>query len=68
MAGKLFYRERRKVEDGAKQPRFRIVAVADVDLKIYADHLRMSEMEHIAEEMNAELVELRRGAKHLAEV
>jgi len=68
MAGKIFYRERRKVEDGAKQPRFRIVAVADADLKVYADHLRMSELEHIAETIGAELIHLRGGSKHLAEV
>ena len=68
MAGKIFYRERRRVEDGAKQPRFRIVAVAEANLKIYTDHLRMSELEHIAESLDAELIHLRRGSKHLAEV
>lgn len=68
MAGKIFYRERRRVEDGAKQPRFRVVAVAGADLKVYTDHLRMSELEHISESIDAELVHLRRGSKHLAEV
>ena len=68
MAGKIFYRGRRRVEDGAKQPRFRIVAVAEIDLKIYTDHLRMSELEHIAESLDAELIHLKRGSKHLTEV
>ncbi len=64
MAGKIFYRERRKVEDGEKKPRYRIVAVADLDLKVYADHLRMSEMTHIASVLQADLIELNRGPKH----
>ena len=32
MAGKIFYRERRKVGKEEKKPRFKMVAVADVDL------------------------------------
>lgn len=63
MPGKIFYRERRKVKDGEKKPRFRIVAVAECDLKIFADHLRFSELEHIAEETSATLIALRRGIK-----
>ena len=63
MSGKIFYRERRKVEDGEKKPRFRIVAVSDCNLKVYSDHLRLSELEHIAEETKAELVSLRKGTK-----
>jgi len=66
MAGKIFYRERRKVEDGEKKPRYKVVAVADIQLKIYAEHLRKSELEHIAQELGADLVELRRGPKHQA--
>lgn len=61
MAGKIFYRERRKVKDGEKKPRFRVVGVYDCNLKVYADHLRLSELEHIAEASQAELVLLRRG-------
>jgi hypothetical protein len=49
MAGKIFYRERRKVKDGEKKPRFRMVGVFDCNLKIYAKHLRLSELEHLAE-------------------
>lgn len=63
MAGKIFYRERRKIVDGEKKPRFRVVAVSGVDLKIYAEHLRLSELKHIAEALEAELVLLRVGEK-----
>ena len=63
MSGTIFYRERRKVKDGEKKPRFRVVAVAGGNLKIYSDHFRMSELEHIAEVSNADLVLLRRGKK-----
>lgn len=63
MAGKIFYRERRKVADGEKKSRFRIVAVADADIKVFTDHLRLSELEHIAEETDTELILLRKGGK-----
>lgn len=63
MSGTIFYRERRKVKDGEKKPRFRVVAVAGGGLKIYSDHLRMSELEHIAEVTGTALVLLRRGKK-----
>jgi len=56
MAGKIFYRERRKVEEGEKKPRFNIVAVADANLKIHSKHLRKRELEQIAEGIGAELV------------
>ena len=58
MPGKIFYRERRKVDEGEKKPRFNIVAVADVNLKIHAKHLRKSELEEIAQAIGAELVQL----------
>ena len=64
MPGKIFYRTRRKAHDGEKKPRYRITAVADVNLKVYADHLRKCELEHIAQDLGADLVELRRGPKH----
>jgi hypothetical protein len=63
MAGKIFYRERRKVKDGEKKPRYRAVAVSDCNLKIYSPHLRLSELQHIAKEVGAELVHLRKGTK-----
>jgi len=64
MAGKIFYRQRSKMVDGAKQPRYILVAVSGLDLKVYGQHLRMSEMKHIAEEVGAELIALKRGPKH----
>jgi hypothetical protein len=66
MAGKIFYKERRVVKDGDKKPRFRVVGVLDCNLKIYAEHLRLSELEHLAEAAQAELVFLRRGGREEA--
>jgi hypothetical protein len=63
MSGTIFYRERRKVKDGEKKPRFRVVAVTGGNIKIYSDHLRMSELEQIAEVTGSELMLLRRGKK-----
>ena len=61
MSGQIFYRERQKVKDGAKAPRFRVAAVAGMDLKVYADHLRRSELEQLAAAVGAQLVELKGG-------
>jgi len=61
MAGKIFYRERRKIGKEEKKPRFKIVAVAGVDLTIYAEHLRKQELEQIADSIGAELVLLKHG-------
>ena len=63
MSAKIFYRERRKVKDGEKKPRYRIAGAYDCNLKIYLDHFRMSELAHIAEETGAELICLRKGQK-----
>jgi hypothetical protein len=52
------------MKDGAHQPRYVLVAVADLNLKVYGQHLRMCELKHIAESLGAELVELPRGPKH----
>ncbi len=64
MAGKIFYRERKKFVDGSKHPRYIVGAVADVNLKVYSKHMRMSELKQVAEELGAELVHLKRGPKH----
>lgn len=61
MPGKIFYKEREKLDDGDKKPRFRAVAVSDCNLKVYSDHLRLSELEHIAREIGAELILLEKG-------
>jgi hypothetical protein len=58
MAGKIFYRERLNAEEGDKTPRFNVVAVADMNLKIHAKHLRKGELEQIAKATGAELIVL----------
>lgn len=63
MPGKIFYRERAKVKDGARSPRFRIIAVSDLNLKVYGSHMRLKELQHIATECEAKLVQLKRGNK-----
>jgi hypothetical protein len=61
MPGKIFYRERVKYADGAQTPRYRLVAVHDLELKVFAEHLRMAELKAIAAATGAELVALPRG-------
>ena len=64
MAGQIFYRERLKAKDGAKSPQYRIVAVSGVDMKVYGNHFRKTELEQIAQAVKADLVALHRGDKH----
>lgn len=61
MAGKIFYRERMKVKEGTKTPRFRVLAVSGTDLKIYGHHLRHKELKQIAKETGCELIALERN-------
>lgn len=61
MAGTIFYRERRKVGEQERQPRFRVVAAAEVDVHFSATHLRMQELEVIAQALGATLVPLPKG-------
>ncbi|HOP41524.1 MAG TPA: hypothetical protein PKZ42_06885 [Syntrophales bacterium] len=68
MAGKIFYRERQKINEGEKKPRFNLVAVAGLDMKIFVKHMRKSELEQIAREVGAELIELKRGEKQDEEI
>lgn len=63
MAGKIFYRERVKTKEGQRTPRFRVVAVSDANLKIYADHLRKKELEQLAKGAKCELIALKRDKK-----
>jgi hypothetical protein len=56
MSGKIFYRERRKIEDGDKHSRFAVVAVFDCDIQFTGQHFKMTELETIAKETNAQLV------------
>ncbi len=60
MAGKIFYRERSKSKAGQRSPRFRVVAVSDLDLKVYVDHFRKKELVQLAKASKAKLVALER--------
>lgn len=59
--GKIFVRERRRVTEGGKKPRFVVVGVAGTDLKIFAKHIRKMEIEQIAQLIGADLVILEAG-------
>jgi hypothetical protein len=61
MSGKLFYRERTRYIDGSQMPRYMLIASYNVDLRVYGQHLRMSELKALAEATGAELVPLPRG-------
>ena len=63
MPGKIFYRERGKVGEGEKKPRFKLVAVSGVAIDFYANHLRKKELEQIAKALGAKLVLMERGIK-----
>lgn len=56
MASKIFVRERRKVEEGEKKPRYRVLGVSGTDLKIYVEHIRKQELEQLAKSVGAEVV------------
>jgi len=56
MAAKIFVRERRKIEKGEKKPRFRVLGVSGVDLKIYVRHIRKKELDQLAKAVGAEIV------------
>ena len=61
--GRIFVRERGQVGEGAGRPRFAIVAVEGVDLRIYVPHIRKIELEKLAETVGAEVIYLPRGEK-----
>lgn len=68
---KIFYRDRTKIGEGKKAPRFKLVAVSGLDLKVYAKHVRKQELEQIAAITGADLVLLKvdkKGCKHDVEV
>jgi hypothetical protein len=59
---KIFVRNRRRVGKGAGLPRFAIVAVEGLDLKVYARHIRRKELETLAEAVGAEIIYLPGGS------
>jgi hypothetical protein len=58
---KIFVRERSRVGKGDGLPRFAIVGVEGSDLKFFQVHIRKSELDAIAQAINAEVVMLPRG-------
>jgi len=58
---KIYVRERMKIGEGVKEPRFRIMAVVSMGsdagktLKIEGTHFRKVELEKIAEDLGAEI-------------
>lgn len=57
----IFVRERRKIETGEKKPRYRVVAVHDINLKIYVEHIRKRELDQLADATGANVVILTDG-------
>jgi hypothetical protein len=57
----IFVRERRKIETGEKKPRFRVVGVHDLNLRIYVEHIRKRELDQLAEATGAGVVILKGG-------
>jgi hypothetical protein len=58
---KIFIRERRKVTQGEKKPRYSVVGIAGTDLKIYAKHIRKMEIDQMAAAIGAEVICLESG-------
>jgi hypothetical protein len=56
MTVKIYVRERTKIGEGVRQPRFIVLAVAGGDLKVYAHHFRKTELEQLAADCGADLV------------
>jgi hypothetical protein len=67
MSGKIFVRERRKIEKGEKRPRFRVLGVSGIDLKIYVKHMRKKELAQLSEATGAEVVYLKSGKEEKGE-
>jgi len=61
MSATIFVRERRKVEQGEKKPRFRVVGVSGGDVKLYVKHMRKKELDQLAEATGAKVVFLKAG-------
>jgi hypothetical protein len=56
---KIYVRERTKVGEGVRQPRYIVLAVTGGDLKVYAHHFRKTELEQMAKDTGADLVFLK---------
>lgn len=58
---RIFVRNRHSVDQGSGKPRFAIVAVEGLDLKIYTRHIRRKELEALSQAVGAEVVFLPSG-------
>jgi hypothetical protein len=59
---KIFVRERRKVNEGEKKPRYTVVAIYGLHhFKIKSKHLRKMEIEEIASTIGADVIYLKAG-------
>ncbi len=58
---KIFVRERGRVREGDRRPRYAVVGVHDANMTFFKTHLRKGELDAIAQSINAELVILPRG-------
>jgi hypothetical protein len=63
----IFVRERRKIETGEKKPRYRVVGVHDLNLRIYVEHIRKRELDQLAEATGANVVILKGGKEEKGE-
>ncbi|HOD36341.1 MAG TPA: hypothetical protein PLR20_09775 [Syntrophales bacterium] len=63
MQGIIFYRERGKVGEGEKKPRFKLLAVSGADIRFYGKHLRRKELDQIASAVGARLVMIERSGE-----
>jgi hypothetical protein len=57
----IFVRERRRIEAGERKPRYRVVAVHDLNLKIYVEHIRKMELDQLSKATGATVVILKGG-------
>ena len=57
MAKKIFFRKRHLYADTTKTALCHVIAVEGLNLEVYAKHLRLSELNALAEATGAELVE-----------
>ncbi|MDD2421575.1 MAG: hypothetical protein PHC60_07735 [Heliobacteriaceae bacterium] len=57
----IFVRERKKVKEKEKKPRFSVVGVVGTDLRLYVEHIRKMEVEQVAAAVGAEVVYLQAG-------
>ena len=65
MVAKIFYRELELDTEMFEQPRFQLVGVAGVDIKLYGSTLSMNELKKIASGVGADLECVYKGPKHV---